>query len=130
MREETSAPADGAVHGHKVEFARQRLRGAILSGEFAPGALITHRELADVLDIGRTPLREAIRVVQEEGLLVSAPNRSVRVAGFSREDLEGLYALRIINEAAIVRNTIPAPGHLRLASQMAFDTDSRGLTCV
>ena len=108
MREGASAPAEGAVHGHKVEFARQRLRGGILSGEFAPGALMTHRELADALSVGRTPLREAIRVVQEEGLLVSQPNRTVRVAGFSPEDLESLYALRIINEAAIVRNTIPA----------------------
>jgi DNA-binding GntR family transcriptional regulator len=90
-----------------VEFARQRLRGAILSGQFAPGALMKQTELADALEVGRTPLREAIRVVQEEGLLVSEPNRTVRVAGFSAEDLEGLYALRIVHEAAMVRITIP-----------------------
>lgn len=108
MTTEAPSSGNGAGHGYKVEFARQRLTAAILSGEFAPGASMTQTELADLLEVGRTPLREAIRLLQEEGLLTSEPNRTVRVAGLSPEDLEELYALRIIQESAIVRSTIPA----------------------
>ncbi len=99
--------SEKTAQGHAVEQAHRRLRSAILQGNFAPGALFTQAELTTKLDVGRTPLREAIRVLQEEGLLVSQPNRTVRVAGFSREDLEGLYALRIVHESVAIRLTIP-----------------------
>ena len=93
--------------GRAMKLARQRLRAAILRGEFAPGSVLTQAELSSFLNIGRTPLREAIRVVQEEGLIVSQPNRTVRVAGMSLADIDGLYALRIVHEAAAVRLTVP-----------------------
>lgn len=119
------------AQGHAVELARQRLRSAILRGKFAPGSLFTQAELTASLDVGRTPLREAIRVLQEEGLLVSQPNRTVRVAGFSREDLEGLYTLRIVHEAVAVRITVPTltvddVGELRaLVTKMDFFAETQ-----
>jgi len=64
-------------------------------------------QLADALGVGRTPLREAIHIVQEEGLLVSDPNRTVRVAELSADDLEAVYAIRIVQDATTVRSTIP-----------------------
>jgi DNA-binding GntR family transcriptional regulator len=61
--------------------------------------------------MGRTPLREALRLLQREGLVVSQPNRRVQIAGLSSSDAEELYVMRIALEAAAIRITVP-----RLAS--------------
>jgi DNA-binding GntR family transcriptional regulator len=100
---------DGAVPnaGH-VATAHERLRTAILTGLLAPGSALSQQELSRMFDVGRTPLREAIRLLQEEGLVLSEPNRRVHVADFSIEDLEDLYSLRLIFEASALRVTIPA----------------------
>lgn len=103
----SASPADKAEHGHLVEHARTLVRDAIVDGRFAAGAITTQAEIAHVLGLSRTPLREAIRVLQGEGLVVSQANRKVEIAGFSSDDLQGLYAVRTIHEAAAVRVTVP-----------------------
>jgi DNA-binding GntR family transcriptional regulator len=90
-----------------VALARERLRSAILTGQFEAGVVMSQPQLSDALDVGRTPLREAIRLLQEEGLLISDPHRRVRIAGFSIEDLEDLYTLRLATEASAIRMSVP-----------------------
>jgi DNA-binding GntR family transcriptional regulator len=65
-------------------------------------------ELSETLGVGRTPLREAIRLLQQDGFVMAEPNRRVKVAPLSLEDLEDLYALRSAVEAAAIHMTIPA----------------------
>jgi DNA-binding GntR family transcriptional regulator len=60
-----------------------------------------------MLGVGRTPLREALRMLQREGLVEAEPNHRVRVADFSIPDLEQLYAMRISLEALAIRLTVP-----------------------
>jgi DNA-binding GntR family transcriptional regulator len=90
-----------------TESVHDRLRGAILRGEFDPTVPISQVQLAATLGVSRTPLREALRMLQREGLIDSEPNRRVRVAELSMTDLEQLYASRVLVEALAVRLTVP-----------------------
>ena len=83
------------------------LREAILDGEIAPGEVLSQVLLADRLGVSRTPLREALRMLQGEGLIESEPQHRVRVASFSLEDVEGLYALRVPLEVTAFRLSVP-----------------------
>jgi DNA-binding GntR family transcriptional regulator len=97
----TSRTGDNVVQVH------EQLRAAILAGDVRPGAKTSQAELARDLDVGRTPLREAIRMLQSEGLIFTEPNRRVVIASLSIEDAEELYVLRIAVEVAAARITLP-----------------------
>jgi DNA-binding GntR family transcriptional regulator len=90
-----------------VTAVHDRLRRAILQGEIAPGEPTSQVALAKLFGVGRTPLREALRMLEREGLVVSHPNKSVRIAQFSIADIEGVYAMRIVLEAVGIRATVP-----------------------
>lgn len=96
--------------GQNVAMAYERLRNAILKGEIAPGAAPSQVVLAHELGVSRTPLREALRLLEREGLILSQPNRRARVAEFSIADLEELYLTRITLEAVAARITVPTLG--------------------
>lgn len=93
--------------GHHVASVHERLRSAILEGEIAAGETTSQATLADRLDAGRTPLREALRLLQREGLVISEPNRRVRIASLSADDAEELYVMRVALEAVAIRITVP-----------------------
>jgi DNA-binding GntR family transcriptional regulator len=93
-----------------VDLVHDRLRGAILRGEYAPGEELQQVPLAEELGVSRTPLREAFRLLQREGLLEASPNRSYRVTAFSAQDLEELYVTFLPLQALAVRLTIPRMG--------------------
>jgi len=93
--------------GQHVTLVHDRLRDAILRGEIAPGEATSQAALTKQLGVTRTPLREALRLLEREGLVVSQPNRRVRIADFSIDDLESLYAMRVALEAVAVRLTVP-----------------------
>lgn len=88
----------------------EQLREAILHGRMAPGLVVSQVQLARDLGVSRTPLREALRMLQREGLVEGEANRMIRVAPFSIEDVEELYAVRIANEALGIRLTVPGMG--------------------
>jgi DNA-binding GntR family transcriptional regulator len=116
-----------------TEVVHDRLRQAILRAELDPRTPISQVQLAATLGVSRTPLREALRMLQREGLISSEPNRRVRVAELSTADLEQLYATRVLVEALAIRLTVPrcTPGDvaaLRAAlSEMRRLTDGRDL---
>lgn len=90
-----------------VDLVHDRLRAAILRGEYAPGEELQQVPLAGQLGVSRTPLREAFRLLQREGLLETSPNRSYRVTMFSAGDLEELYVTFLPLQALAIRLTIP-----------------------
>jgi DNA-binding GntR family transcriptional regulator len=68
-----------------------RLRHILTEGEIPPGSRIPERELCDSLSISRTPLREALKVLAAEGLVVLLPNRGSRAAKLTRKDVKELF---------------------------------------
>jgi DNA-binding GntR family transcriptional regulator len=82
-----------------AKAAYDALKFAIVSGRLPPGAVISQNALLHDLNFSRTPLREAIRMLQAEGWLESEPNKRVRVAQMSVDDVEQLFAARIALEA-------------------------------
>jgi DNA-binding GntR family transcriptional regulator len=99
-----------------VDLVYAQVRDAILRGAMKPGEEIRQERLARDLDVSRTPLREALRMLEREGLVDGTPNRSYRVTGFSMPDLEQLYVLRLPLEAAAIRITIPLLGSREIAA--------------
>jgi len=71
-----------------------RLRRAILSRELKPGQRLLETELAVQLGVSRTPLREALRMLEQEALVVPLPRGGVEVALLSAADADELYELR------------------------------------
>ncbi len=71
--------------------AADRLRDMILEGELLPGERITEQALCDRMGLSRTPLREAMKVLTAEGLVVLQPNRGATVAEFSPKDIEDTF---------------------------------------
>ncbi len=72
----------------------ERLRAAILAGDIAPGAPLIETTLSARFDVSRGPLREALRQLVEEGLLVTVPYTGTHVATLSIEDVREIYSLR------------------------------------
>jgi DNA-binding GntR family transcriptional regulator len=93
--------------GQNVAMVHERLRLAILGGDIPPGQATSQLVLSQEFGVGRTPLREALRMLQHEGLVVSEPNRRVRIAELSVADLEQIYTMRLSLEAVAARITVP-----------------------
>jgi DNA-binding GntR family transcriptional regulator len=75
-----------------------QLRDAIVRGRFAPGEQLPESMLAEYLAVSRGPVREALRQLEREGLVIMRSNRSAIVARLTREDFEEVYTLRLALE--------------------------------
>lgn len=84
-----------------------RLREAILGGQFPPGAVLSQVRLAEEYGVSRTPMREALRMLQEEGLVQAEPNLRARVANFQLDDLEAISGQRILLSSLATYLTVP-----------------------
>ncbi|WP_367318848.1 GntR family transcriptional regulator [Streptomyces sp. HUAS ZL42] len=78
----------------------------ILSGELPPGSVLPQAEMARRLGVSRTPMREAFRLLQEEGLIDARPDQRPRVRTVVPEDLDGVYGARIMLETLAVSVTV------------------------
>lgn len=81
------------------EWAYRHLREMIVSGELAPGETIREGPLSDRLEISKSPLREALRQLHQEGLIVTISNKGSKVASLTEEDIREIYQLREYTEA-------------------------------
>jgi GntR family transcriptional regulator, rspAB operon transcriptional repressor len=91
-----------------LDYVHRTIREAILDGKLEPGTTMSQVMLADELGVSRTPLREALRMLQNEGLIESEPNRRVRVSEVSLADIEELYTIRVPLEVNALRLSMPA----------------------
>ena len=85
-----------------VDRAYQSVRQAILDGRFAAGARVTEQEAAALSGVSRTPVREALRRLQSEGLLEFVPNQGTVVANWSEAEIDDIFELRAMLEAYAV----------------------------
>jgi DNA-binding GntR family transcriptional regulator len=77
-----------------VELATARLRSEILSGALEPGDRLVEEQLTQRFQISRAPLREAMRLLAEQGLVEHLPRKGVRVTTYSDRDFDELFAVR------------------------------------
>ena len=90
-----------------VELAANRLRDAILRGALTPGEKIIEEQLCADFGISRAPLREAMRLLAQQGLLEHLPRRGSRVTEWSPTDILQLFALRHVLERHAVETALP-----------------------
>jgi DNA-binding GntR family transcriptional regulator len=83
--------------------ATELIREAIVDGRLEPGRRLKEEELARELGISRTPIREALLMLQAEGLVDAIPNRGAMVRVHTPEDLDDLYQLRALLEGYAAR---------------------------
>jgi DNA-binding GntR family transcriptional regulator len=100
-----------------ADKAYHAIRGLIVSLELAPGALIDERELIERLEIGRTPVREALRRLAQEQLVEVYPRRGMFVTPVDARALARLSEVRVVLE----------PEAARLAAERASDADREEL---
>lgn len=78
--------------------AADLIRQAIIDGRVLPGQRLKEEELAQQLGISRTPVREALLILQTEGIVEASPNRGATVRSYDLPDLEDMYELRALLE--------------------------------
>ncbi len=99
----------------------QRLRRAIISGHFRPGSRLIERELCTLLGVSRTSLREALRQLESDGLVVNIPHKGLVVATMTREEAEEIYQVRAAMEGLAGRlAALRATDEQRAALQSAL----------
>lgn len=88
-------------------FVAEKLREAILQGHLKPGDRLDQNEIAGLLNVSRSPVREALRTLATEGLVEIQPHRSAVVAELSPTELEEIYFIRGILEGMAARVSVP-----------------------
>jgi DNA-binding GntR family transcriptional regulator len=117
-----NTPTDGSTNPPAHEAIYRRLRDQILFGEIAPGQALTIQGVADRLNAGMTPVREAIRRLTAEGALVFQGNRRVCVPQLTAADIsEIIYARQWLESHLGLRATERA-SPADLARLMTIDT--------
>ncbi len=102
----TSEAAEADRLEDSVEFAYRAVRADILSGALVPGAVLSQVQLATRFNISRTPLREALRRLVAENLVVGDFNRRMRVSELNLDDFDQIYAIRIALEPVAIAATL------------------------
>ena len=102
MTDQLKLNADTFLPLRDVVF--QTLRAAILKGELEPGERLMEIHLANKLGVSRTPVREAIRMLEQEGLAVTIPRRGAHVAKMTEKDLQDVLEIRDVLDALAATN--------------------------
>lgn len=110
-------------HESLVDLAYRAIRESIVSGRFRMGARLVEAHLAADLGVSRGPVREALRRLREEQLVLDRPRQGTFVREFGGKDIVDIYNLRLAVEAAAIRLATrrrpPTKRLSRLIDQMA-----------
>ena len=114
-----------------VDLALAQLSREILGGSLVPGDRLVEEQLTKRYGISRGPLREALRLLGQQGLVEHLPRRGVRVATLSEQDFDELYGLREVLERYAVSVALPMGSTgdlkpLRRALQVMRDASTEG----
>ena len=120
-----ASPDDHAIDRDAVTIALEELRSLIVIGELAPGSELSQVALARRLGVSTTPLREALRQLEAEGLVESRRNRSPRIAPFDPLDLVSVYSQRILLESFAIATSAPLLNESELSALDACLADMR-----
>lgn len=104
----------------QVDRVYHRLREALIDGEYLPGTPLRPDRLSEIYEVSLIPIREALRKLEVERLVESAPNKGARAARISEADLVDVYDTRIVLEVEALRRA-------RSSIDAAFIDGLRGL---
>jgi DNA-binding GntR family transcriptional regulator len=99
--------------------AYEQVRAAIVENRYEPGQRLIEERIAQELGVSRTPVREALRQLEAEGLVVSERNRGAIVRPLSRTEVDDLYGLRIRLESYVVEVATQRASEEELGELMA-----------
>ena len=94
----------------RTEQVRDALRRAILEGQLAPGRSLVERELAAMLGVSKTPVREALKLLHASGLVRISSYEAVTVRTVDDATVREVYQARLASEPAAVRLAVEARG--------------------
>ncbi|MEV6288561.1 GntR family transcriptional regulator [Kribbella sp. NPDC051770] len=108
-----------------VQLAANAIRRMILAGELAEGERLIEERLTEQLGISRPPLREALRVLEQEGLIVTKPRRGSTVATLTDQDVFEILTLRSALERLAVELGVPVqvPERLKVAQDALLEME-------
>ena len=102
-------PGEGSSAGNVVSlpetipyFLADRIKAGIIRWRYPPGASLREADLAAEYGASRGPVREAMRIVELQGLVVHSPRRGFKVKHYTADDLRHLYRLRAQLEAEVI----------------------------
>ena len=111
------------------EQTYQVLRTAILAGEFLAGSRLVETQIAEKLQVSRTPIREALQQLQQEQLVIADENGNLRVVSFSIADAKHLYRCRLVLEQESVSEACKNATDGQLAKiEMAIQQAEKAIT--
>ncbi len=102
----------------------QRLESEIIRGTFEPRQKLVETELCLRFGVSRSPLREALQLLVNYGLLVKKPRYGVRVAEMSLKNLDDIFTCRVPLEAAAAARIAARPDHGRVARELNEHVDA------
>jgi len=82
------------------------IRDATIQGRFKAGEKVPEEELAEQLGVSRTPIREAIRILEQQGLVAARPKNGTYISALNREEIRDSLQVRATLEEFAVRNAI------------------------
>jgi DNA-binding GntR family transcriptional regulator len=105
-----------------VEEVVKGVTAMIMAAEFRPGERLVEERLAEIFEVSRPPIREALRILQQDGIVTSVPRKGFTVIPISAEDVREIYELRWILERSALEVAVPLEDPARLAPlQRAID---------
>ncbi len=90
---DTNTPAEPIIRRTLHDELLERLRQMIIDGDLMPGEKVPEKDLCDRFGVSRTPLREALKVLANDGLVTLTPNRGAMIADLTLEDLEEAFPI-------------------------------------
>ncbi|MDR6416843.1 GntR family transcriptional regulator [Pseudarthrobacter sulfonivorans] len=113
-----TAPLLGLQKKSLREQALAALRAAITSGELEPGRHLVETELSDMLQISRGTLREALRQLEQEGLLSAGPRGRLSVRHLDAKEIRDIYSVRAALESLAARTLCELPDRQHVISSL------------
>lgn len=108
--QQSTAPSMERVQrSSTVDLITRQLRNAIYEGLLLPGSQLQESLVAQQLGVSRGSLRESAQRLVQDGLLIARPGQGLKVATIGTEDLESLYAARLVIEGASLRTLAGLP---------------------
>jgi DNA-binding GntR family transcriptional regulator len=113
-----AAPLLGLEKKSLREQALSALRTAITSGELEPGRHLVETELSDMLQISRGTLREALRQLEQEGLLAAGPRGRLSVRHLDAKEIRDIFAVRAALESLAARTLCELPDRAQVTASL------------